>query len=803
MINRVKVPMTGGVNLFVDPASIRDDQVVLAKNLAPVKPGIIGTRPALQWVRTAITGASGPYVPVAARFSPIGPEFALAWYNTFTRAIYFDLKNDNSSDPETSPVIGTGDSPIPVSMVQWDGDTYAFTGQTTGARAAFATNPEGYVVEAIAFEGTGNEDFKPKGAAVIRDRFVYWGFEDGAGGRAVLFADRGYPLRIGDAAVASARFIPVAGIAQSGITHCAELNTNAAGSPNQSVVAVWTVDNMWTLLGEPGETGDGETAEAIRGTLQQSLMTMNAGCVSGATVVQTPYGAIWTGPDDVWFMPFGSLPIRIGTNIRPALLNTPPNLKWKWHAAYDSDTAQYRLALFGPGSGPDEYSACDHHWILDLSKGAPRSADEAVWWGPQVYVQPSDDARFKGTHCLLTKVGNDGDRQTYGLVYVDGESFDRMSLCVLGADASRDCAYPSRVRVPFSQAAEYFVGDEIVPYDEDPGTTYPQVWVVAAVDGLGPNGGGVTAASIPQFNDGVSTVIVSGGVTFASNGPGINDFWPVSRQDGNEILPELITKEYTGDPMVDKLIDGAELGYWTNQMHRLSYRSLTDIDDNSRVVRSAGDETGVAGFLSSGLPNPGDMRGQRIWKTRLLTPTPGSRSTAKSVQMMITQDTVFVVDETNDVVVLQIGTESLVAVSVAHGEYTHDQLMTAIVQATDTALPEGYLEFSTQLIGAESVNHIRQSNGGNEVKIWFADTSALDSITKSQTDKCARLFSMLGFDTNAATFNAGVGVGYLSLPAGNPGAWVSARSSAETTRTARIQLSGLNLRVREFRRRPE
>lgn len=795
MINRVKVPFSGGVNLFVDPASIRDDQVVLAKNLVPVKPGILGTRPALQWVQDIIRlSASDPYIPVRCMQSPIGPEFALARWIESLGSTYFQLIDTNGVS--AGVVISTSDSPIPVSMVQWDGDTYAFTGQTTGARAAFATNPEGYVVEAIAFEGTGNEEFKSKGAAVIRDRFVYWGFDDGAGGRSVLFADRGFPLRIGDSAVASSRFVPVAGIAQSGITHCAELNTSAAGSPNQSVVAVWTVDNMWTLLGEPGETGDTDPL----GTLQQSLMTMNAGCVSGATVVQTPYGAIWCGPDDVWFMPFGSLPIRIGTNIRPALLNTPPNLKWKWHAAYDSDTAQYRLALFGPGSGPDEYSACDHHWILDLSKGAPRSADEAVWFGPQVYAQPDVDGRFKGTHCLLTKTGDDGDREMYGVCWYsvepgNGADLAGISLVTLSADDSRDCAAPVRDRIPFSQVATYSVGDQIVPYDEDPGTSEPHVWTVSVA--------GTTGASTPQFNDGVSVSVVSGGVTFTTDGPGTADFLPRSKQSGNEIVPQLITKEYTGDPMVDKLIDGAELGYWTGQSHRVSYRFLTDIDDNTRVLRAAGDETGVAGFSDSGLPNPGDTRGQRIWKTRLLTPTPGSRSVAKSVQMMLTQDNVFVVDETNDVVVLQIGAEDKVAVSVAHGEYTYDQLMTAIVSATDTSLPEGYLEFSTQFLGGESINHIRQSSGSSEVKIWFADTSALDSITKGQTDRCARLFSMLGFDTNNATFNGGVGSGYLSLPAGTPGAWVSARSSAETTRTARIQLSGLNLRVREFRRRPE
>jgi hypothetical protein len=737
--------------------------------------------------------------------SPIGPEFALVrWVESSGQTILNLVDTDGTSG---GIAFGTSDSPIPVSMVQWDGDTYVFTGQTTGARAVFATTPEGYLLEAIAFEGTGNEDFKPKGAAVIRDRMAYWGFDDGAGGRAVLFADRGAPLRIGSAAVASGRFIPVAGISQTGITHCAEINTTAAGSPQQSVVAVWTVDNMWTLLGEPGETGDGLTPDGIIGTLQQNLLTMNAGCVSGATVVQTPYGTLWAGPDDVWFMPFGSLPVRVGTNIRPALLNTPPNLKWKWHAAYDSDTAQYRLALFGPGSGPDEYSACDHHWVLDLSQGPPQGAEDAKWWGPQVYAQTDTDGRFAGTHCLLSKVGEDGDREMYGVCWFqadprNGADLAGISLVTLSADDSRDCAAPVRDRIPFSQVAEYFVGDQIVPYDEDPGTSSPLVWTVTAVDGLGPNGGGVTDASTPQFNDGVSVSVVSGGVTFDSGGPTTADFQPRALQGGNEIIGDILTKEYIGDPMVDKGIDGAELGYWTGQTGRLSYRFLTDIDENSRVLQAAGDQTGVTGVFSSGLPNPGVTRGQRIWKTRLLTPTPGDRSVAKSIQMRITQDTVFVVDETNDVVVVSEDMTDLVAASVVRGQYTHTQLMAAVVAALESIFSCEW-QFSTATIGQESINHIRVAGAGRDMQIWFADTSGADAITKAQTDKCARLFSMLGFDTNNATFNSGVGTGYLELLSGTPGPWVSARSSAETTRTFRLQLSGLNVRVREFRRRPE
>lgn len=796
MNQKVKVPMTGGVNLFKDPSQIRDDQIAYGKNLVPVEPGVIGSRPAMRQARCILANpALGPYIPLRAMPSPIGPEFALIFHSSAAGKVRFTLVDENGADAGAE--LATSDSPIPVSMVQWDGDTYVFAGQNSGVRAAYANNAEGYLLEAITFEGTGNSDFKPKGAAVIRDRFVYWGFDDGAGGRAVLFADRGFPLRIGDSAVASARFLPVAGIAQSGITHCAELGTSAAGSPNQSTVAVWTTDNMWMLLGEPGETGDGATAEAIRGTLQQNLLTMNAGCVSGATVMQTPYGTIWAGPDDVWFMPFGSLPVRIGTNIRPALLNTPPNVKWKWHAEYDSDTAQYRLAVFGPGSGPDEFSGCDHHWILDLSSGPPQNAESAVWWGPQAYVQPSTDARYKGTHCLLAKTGADGDREMYGMAWYtcdagDNGNVEGIGLVTLGADGSRDCAAPQQERVPFSESADYAVGDQIVPYDEDPGESRPQVWTVSVA--------GTTGASTPQFNDGVSTTVVSGGVTFEVAAV-VADFLPLSMQTENEILPEFISKEYTGDPTKDKLLDGAELGQWVSETGLISYRIIPDIDENSRVLQKLGDVLGVTGFENVGLPNPGVTRGQRIWGSRLLTPTPGSRSVAKAVQFRFTHGSEFVVDNTNDAIVVSEGLGAKVTIPLAQGEYTHNDLQQAIVLALDNEFAAGW-NFSTIGIGAESINHIRVESTGTDLQLWFADTSAVDAATAADIAKCARLFSMLGFDTNNATFNTGVGSGFLNVPAGAPGAWVPARSSAETTRTFRMQISSLNLRVKTFNRGP-
>lgn len=793
------VPMTGGVNLFADPTKVRDDELVLAKNVAPVQPGVIGQRGAMQGVRNLGDG-TGLTVPTRAMFSPIGKEFALAHFLPSTSKTYFNLVDDGHnfvSDPGLE-LEGTSGVPVPVCMVQWDGDTYAFAGYNSGVRAAFASTPEGYVLENITFAGSGNEGFRPKGAAAIRDRFVYWGFDDGAGGRSVLFADRGLPLQIGDNAVAAGRYIPVAGIAQTGITHCAEINTQGTGSPNQSVVAVWTTDNMWMLLGEPGETGDGSTVQAIIGSLQQNLLPMNAGCVAGATVQQTPYGTIWAGPDDVWFMPFGSLPIRIGTKIRPALLNSPPSMKWRWHAMYDADKAQYRLAIFGDSAGPVDDSACDSHWILDLSQGPPRNADEAKWWGPQVYVQPVREnyEKWRGTHCLVSRTGDGGDFQMYGLVaywvqlFALNNSTDGVGvgLVALDVDDTRDNALIERWRYPAQPLQAYELGDEVVPMDEFEGYTLPLIWTVTTAGTTG-------ALPRPVFNgNGTGSMSITWGtVTFQVSAIDVAMFHPRRMQDGNEIIPDLVTKEYHLDPMQDKLIDGAELSYWVSGTGTASYRLLTDIDETERVLPGSGDELGVVGF-PTGSPAPAyegppAFRGQRIWKARILPATPGSRSVAKSVQLRLTTTNEFTIDSTNDTLTFRFNSIDY-ARTITRGQYTYSALLEAIEGALG---PIAGIVINPTAGSTQGITNIDTK----PIIFQFARLSGADVRTAAQFAACARLMSLLGVDTNQGEYSAGVST--LTIVAGGTEqAW----QSQETTRTFQLQIGGLNLRVRPFRRRP-
>lgn len=807
----VKVPLLGGVNLQADPSKVRPDQAITMRNLVPVTPGIIGTRPAMQWTEDLLWSFADTWVPVRAAFSPVGPEFVMAvWRDGAMLLVGLTPQNFNLNFSSLS--LGAASNPQPASMVQWDGDTYAFTGVTPGARLAYANNAEGFILEQLDF-GAGNANFLPLGAAIVRDRFVYWGFdrETPSGGRGVVFADRGLPLQIGDSAVANARVIQVAGISNGPITHCAEINMHGGGSPNQSTLAVWTADQMWQLLGEPGEVGDSN----VLGSLQQSQLQVAAGCVSGATVAQTPYGTIWAGPDDVWFMPFGSMPVRIGTNIRPALLNTPPTLRWKWHAAYDADKAQYRLALFGQDVGPTEYSGCETHWILDLSQGGPQGADDARWFGPQVYNNAIADPLYDGTLCLLSDLGSTGSRKLFGVARynetVGVEVLGGLSQVTLGADDVIDSAAAMRDRIPRAGVWEYFVGDVIIPYDENVGETRPYIWTVTAVDGLGPNGGGVTDSGPgPQFNDGATTSFVDGGVTWTAkfdflSGNPVPAFFPRSMYgERNVIRPEVLTREeFTGDPMVDKLIDGAEVGFWTNMNHVMDYRLLTGFRTNSRILEAPKDHMGVSGFESAGPYDPPDIRGQRLWQARYLPASNGERSLGKSSQFWMKPSLLYPINASNDMITMVDDVSLAWILPIEHGNYTYAQLLAAIKARLEANTGPGWL-FATSDVANGSLEAIAWTGDTRTISIVF---QGLQSFTSGYDESavCARLFQLLGFDVNnAAEWGYGSGIFQIDIAGvvAPPYNWVRARSSMTKFNASKLQLSDVNLRIRPFKRRP-
>jgi hypothetical protein len=783
MIQPLRVRFSGGVNLNEDPAQVRDDQVVLAKNLLPKLGGsLLATRGAMKWSRDLVTPQCA-FIPLRAVFSPFGPEIVFAFYEPTGNYLAFGSATDGVMGSYLQ-VSGPGVRNQPFSLVQRMGETYLFTGYGNGFRVRVDPGPSGFALETFAFNGTGNAGFSPAGAAVIRDRMLYWS------GRSVVWSDRNNPLTIGDFA-SELREIEVVTSGFGNITHAQEVNTTASGSPVQSVAAVWTADAMYMLLGEPAET---DSLDDVLGSLQVNKLTVAAGCVSGATVVETPYGTLWAGQDDVWFMPFGSLPYRVGTNIRPALLNTPVGLRYRWHATYENGV--YRLAVDGVGQGPTEISGCQDHWLLDMRKGPPQNADSAVWWGPHSYAPAGSTDVGPGTWCFLRQP----DTQLVFCLQpytVDVASRRGIAVCTLDATQGRDESVPNYPPNPPQNATEYFVGDIVVPYDATFGVVGAWfVWKVSAVDGLGPNGGGVTGI-LPQFNDGTTISIISSGVQFQAMTDPLNPgfpgavYVPTSAQSGNEIVPELVTKEIVGDPMVDKLYTGAELGYWVSDLGELSYRAITDVDEYTRTVYPSGDNTSTSRLNS--------VRGQRVWNSRLLIPNPvNSRYHAKSLQLRLTQTTNFVIDSSNDIVaVMMVSSVNSASIAVPRGTYADiDTLVSAIQTAIGGVFGNLQLDAQGDRFGMRSVDS----------KEWLVafDTTAIGGgvWTQSECQRCARLFSLLGVDTNNQDFYSVASPTFRFTNGGGNSNWIVGKSSPEATHTFRLEMSALNLLVDQFGRRP-
>lgn len=791
MIKALPVQWSGGVNLFADASQVRDDQLRYSKNMAPAEGGLVlGTRRAMRASRNILQNMQSPIWPLRVMASPVGGEFAIAYFDNQVIKFGTITVGDPVSPAEIAPA---GVRNLPISMAQLNGETYVFTGYNSGFVLRSDDGPAGYAIAPLVFGGDGNTAFYPTGAASVRGRMVYWS------GRDIVVSDTLAPTLIGDNA-ALLRSITVAHDTPDGITHVQELNTSSTGSPVQSVVAVWTTDAMYMILGEPPQTGDLALSDAIK-AMQINKLTVAAGCVSGATVAQTPYGTIWAGPDDVWFLPFGALPVRIGTNIRPALLNTPPALRYRWHAAYENGV--YRLAIDAPGAGPSEISGCQHHWLLDMRRGPPQNAESAVWWGPQDYTPAgSSPAYGPGTWCFVVSQGNDGDGKLYSLqpwVAADSRgTANGISLCTFDADQTRDEAAMNYPPSPLMPSTEYFVGDIVVPYDEAHGEAQWSVWRVTSVGGSGPSGGGVTApAPLPQLNTGALTLVTTGDVTlkldtafFSNPVPG---FIPASAQEGNEIVPELVTKEFVGNPMLDKLYDGATIGYWVNQKGRVLYRAITDIDENSRVLSPLGDDTAASGNFGVGqssLP----IRGQRIWQSRLLNPQVGRRYHAKSLQFRYTHDTQFIIDSTNNVAMIDYDYTAY-RVEIPSGAYP---TLLAVANIIVGALPGTF-----QVNVAGSLVYMRDSDA-NEWKVVFNESAWAGVSQPGDFQKCSRLFAMLGVDTNNQNwYTVGATPSTFIWTNGSPNNnWIPAKIPAEQTRTFRADLNSLALRVDTFNREP-
>jgi hypothetical protein len=222
-----------------------------------------------------------------------------------------------------------------------------------------------------------------------------------------------------------------------------ELSLMQLGAMNQSALVILKDRSIYLMTGEPLTTDQIGDIKADSVFIKQPIAD---GCASFETVAETPWGLIWAGHNDVYFMPNGGgPPTPIGRRILPQLANTPPDMQWRWHAQYHD--GWYRLFIMAPGQNPNLPLAMEECWALDLRFGPPQDWMQARWFGPWVYqpigaVGGTDDGTniYRGVYitavedrlglkkelfCIQAGLGGRNDNYGWQLCSLDGEeNFD-------------------------------------------------------------------------------------------------------------------------------------------------------------------------------------------------------------------------------------------------------------------------------------------------------------------------------------------------------------------------------------------
>lgn len=515
----IRIPTTGGVNLHDDPREIRDDELVKAKNLVPFRKGMLRKRPALRyWQYFDGTFPSGSLIGDVPRAVTLCPStFDIDGIVASKRGLVSWAPN--SEDGPLYQEFGSLAPRAPV-LFTLNGTIYCLPGgDNTGA---------GYKVEApstlsaFAFQGTNN-GFSPNVAGVYRRRAVYGDFGAGYENR-IAFADPDDPTSVAnDLRSANTGAIDIGATDSDRIVAFAEITQSEVGAPIDSSLLILKHYSAHILVGEPGTVADPDLTG-----LSVSKVAFECGCVSASSVVQTPYGIFWVGPDDIWYFERGSLPVRVGTKLRPLLEAQPANLRWRIQAAYHKGFL--RVALFSQGQGPTDDSLLGEQWWLDLRKGAPKNSEEACWWGPQVFCPPR--------------------------AYLDTLTDSYVGTNIFLRDAREK--------------------NSEVLYDIRPG---------AHEGGLGSINSGGYIYDQEASRDFYEDYLSGGSRVTDPNAPENHD------EAGCEIEVELISKEYDfGHPMLHKGLIATYSDYWTNLTAQIKQQVLVDggysTDDTSEELEA-------------------------------------------------------------------------------------------------------------------------------------------------------------------------------------------------------------------------
>jgi hypothetical protein len=787
----VAIRFDKGVNLIDDPAALKEDEVARAKNLWMRKQGVVGKRPSMNFAESIWQDGSLGVQAIVREFAwlPTGAFNSMVAIIRESGVDKMKLMPPAFYGPSylgTPKEQSIGLSKLMPHTVAYQNKVYVFNGESAGwyFDPADKDTQGQFNFKPFVWSDPASNSVKPSFCAVVRERFWYAnlgpGFEDW-----VVVSDFFTPNSISpagvDPLVAGGRGFRVGNAGEGPITAIAELSATSAGTEASTMVAVWKGNNMFLLTGQPlkvGEAGD------PLGTLDIIRVNTRAGCASQRSVVSTPYGTFWAGFDDVWCMPHGGQPTRVGTKIRPALQASPAQLTYLWHAEYDE--GQYKLALFSDGLGPSDTSACDEQWWLDLRNGIP-DALSARWMGPQVFVQSSSD--YKGTTNMHLDTRPGMKRRLISLAsYIvlrdpvndPTDLFRGLSLVSFDAYNARDTVAPN---IPFRDwiaNSEFVYPDIISTYVVDSSGKYTMQTFVNS----NPNPGALTGANRPPFTT-ATDYVGTGADAWLGRIGGINIIpatylEPPSAQSGNEVLVDIIAKEHLFDPMTQQLWDGVEVGFSTSNSFLLKYIAIMDYELDTRVIILDPSSTSLDAIKF------GSITADRKWQARFLPPDPTKRSVGQSGQTRIYDVACIPVNELNGALYVSMGGAYALCDIAKYAPLGYvdsiDEYIAAIVSAISATYPVTALNLEYQRAA------IIETLTSFDI---IVATQATTGVTEAQAAVNRRILAILGMPVTGASFKLWDAV-----------VNVKGQPTYHTRQVAMFELSGINAKYRQFKRRP-
>lgn len=665
----LRVPMTGGVNLLADPRNIRDDELVKAGNLVPVKPGVLQTRPAIQ-ISGSIAGVSASNTPLAFRFGPWldSPMFGLFYQpaagatNPSVSVVGLTPTGEVLVPAQTLVNYGpAGDLAVRPWIMPFAGRLYFLPGNGAADFAALSIGRGEPAAVPFSFAGSNNDGLRPRVSSAYRNRVVWANFGVGYE-NTIVFSDNFAPGVVGnDVLAANGRNVTIVSAGDGDeIVGLVEVMLTSVGTPTQSALLVLRRYSSYLVVGEPDQTTGGTSS------LEINRMSVAAGCASPWTIVSTPYGVIWAGLDDVWMFRAGQNPYPIGTKLRPALERTPRDLGYKLSASYFNGF--YRLALFGEAQVTiDRTSRVLDQWWVDLRRGAPNDADNATWWGPQQFEFTDSTSSTTGGFNVVARDDRPGSvAALYGLEFAVGsDEQNTLAIIKYDTDNSYDNSISPSTLIPYDLdltikpdliTKEYDLGDPMVQkiYDGMEANVWASQSGRLLAQGVLDGGAQYTENNLDVtargFEPGVDT-ITSDGIPMPRAPQGVAAF-DVSRAVGTTVQMRLQGKagylvDATNDTFVVKAGPAGNNHAWRATITRglyptlsalmdailvATYVDLTDADEQSLepitgIGSASRSSEGIVSFTDAGNPGNGNI----VFMFAGTTPVTGTAPTAAQI----------------------------------------------------------------------------------------------------------------------------------------------------------------------------